>query len=103
MFTESPLLIKGNVKFHQSANIKALLNGLGVEVLYLPPYSPDLNPIENLFGTLKAKLNQIRPRASSKDQLLRNINSVLESFTDGFINYFRSFRGRINQILNGFE
>jgi transposase len=43
-----------NASFHHSDRIEEMCRDAGVKVVYLPPYSPDLNPIEELFAELKA-------------------------------------------------
>lgn len=48
------VLIMDNASFHHSERIKQMCADAGVKLLYLPPYSPDLNPIEIFFGRLKA-------------------------------------------------
>lgn len=42
-----------NASFHRSQRVKQLCEDTGVKLLYLPPYSPDLNPIEEFFAELK--------------------------------------------------
>jgi len=48
-----------NASFYYSAKIQKLCEDVGVVLLYLPPYSPDLNPIEEFFGELKIYIRQI--------------------------------------------
>ena len=48
------VLIMDNASFHHSERIKQMCRDAGVILLYLPPYSPDLNPIEEFFAELKA-------------------------------------------------
>jgi transposase len=48
------VLIMDNASFHHSERIEQMCLDVGVKLLYLPPYSPDLNPIEELFAELKA-------------------------------------------------
>lgn len=48
------VLIMDNASFHHSERVEQLCNDAGVKLLYLPPYSPDLNPIEEMFAELKA-------------------------------------------------
>jgi transposase len=45
------------------AGVKEAVAGAGATLLYLPPYSPDLNPIENLFAKLKAFLRKAAKRS----------------------------------------
>jgi transposase len=61
----------------------------GATVLYLPPYSPDLNPIEKLFSKLKALLRKAVKR--SVDTLWQEIGELLNSISPGeCTNYFQS-------------
>jgi hypothetical protein len=53
------VLVMDNASFHHTARIEQMCRDAGVKLVYLPPYSPDLNPIEEFFAELKAfiKLN----------------------------------------------
>jgi transposase len=42
-----------NASFHRSERVKAMCDEAGVKLVFLPPYSPDLNPIEEFFSDLK--------------------------------------------------
>jgi len=53
------VLIMDNASFHHSEKIQQLCDDAGVVLLYLPPYSPDLNPIEEFFGELKMYIRQV--------------------------------------------
>lgn len=48
------VLIIDNASFHHTKRIRELCSNAGVKLLYLPPYSPDLNPIEEFYAELKA-------------------------------------------------
>ena len=48
------VLVTDNVSFHHSKQIEQMCRDTGIELVYLPPYSPDLNPIEEFFVELKA-------------------------------------------------
>jgi hypothetical protein len=48
------VLVMDNASFHHSDRIEKMCSDAGVKVMYLPPYSPDLNPIEEFFAELKA-------------------------------------------------
>jgi transposase len=48
------VLVMDNASFHHSEKIEQMCSQAGVKLVYLPPYSPDLNPIEELFAELKA-------------------------------------------------
>lgn len=50
------LVMMDNLPSHKVAGVREAIEGAGAEVAYLPPYSPDLNPIEQVFAKLKAVL-----------------------------------------------
>jgi transposase len=52
------VLIMDNASFHHSERITQMCLEAGAELLYLPPYSPDLNPIEEFFAELKAHIKK---------------------------------------------
>lgn len=51
--TEKHVVILDNAAFHKSKKTAALIRATGAQLLYLPPYSPDLNPIEHAFANIK--------------------------------------------------
>jgi transposase len=55
------VLVMDNVSFHHSERVKQLCSDAGVKLLYLPPYSPDFNPIEEFFAELKAYIKKAWP------------------------------------------
>jgi transposase len=48
------ILVMDNASFYRSERIKQICEAVGVKLIYLPPYSPRLNPIEEFFAELKA-------------------------------------------------
>jgi transposase len=52
------VLIMDNASFHHTGRIDQLCSEAGVKIMYLPPYSPDLNPIEEMFAELKGFIKQ---------------------------------------------
>ena len=61
------------------AGVKEALEAVGAPIRSLPPYSPDLNPIETLFATLNALLRNAAPR--TVDALWADIGRLLDRFT----------------------
>lgn len=53
------VVIMDNVKFHQVNGVRELIEDTGAKLIYLPPYHPELNPIENLWSKLKGKLRTL--------------------------------------------
>jgi transposase len=52
------VLIMDNASFHRTDRIEQMCSEAGVKLMYLPPYSPDLNPIEEMFAELKGFIKQ---------------------------------------------
>ena len=59
------VVIMDNLSSHKNERVKPILQGFGASVLYLPPYSPDLNPIEKAYAKLKAHLRKLAERSVS--------------------------------------
>lgn len=53
------VVVLDNATFHKSQKTQELIESVGCELLFLPPYSPDLNPIETFWANLKAKIKRI--------------------------------------------
>jgi transposase len=54
------VVVWDNASFHQSPKFKMLIETAGCTLLFLPPYSPDLNPIEQWWSALKARIRRLR-------------------------------------------
>ena len=76
---EGDIVILDNLSTHKTASVAALLAARGASVRYLPPYSPDLNPIERAFAKLKAHLRQAAARTLA--DLQSALVPALHSFT----------------------
>ena len=57
------ILVMDNLGSHKVSGVADMVRSAGVELLYLPPYSPDLNPIEMMWSKIKAFLRKHRPRS----------------------------------------
>jgi transposase len=57
------IVIMDNLSSHKGPKVRALIQATGATLLYLPPYSPDFNPIENAFAKLKALLRKAAERS----------------------------------------
>ena len=53
------VVVLDNASFHKSENTKKLIENAGCKIIFLPPYSPDLNPIETFWANLKDKIKKI--------------------------------------------
>lgn len=80
------VVVMDNLAAHKVDGVSEAIEATGAEVAYLPPYSPDLNPIEQLFAKLKALLR--RAKARTVDALWTTIGTLLDCFApDECVNY----------------
>lgn len=73
------VVIMDNLSSHKRSRTGELIASAGAELVFLPPYSPDLNPIENVFSKIKQLLRSLACR--TKDRLWRLMQSVLDAVT----------------------
>ena len=62
---EGDIVVMDNLRSHKVAGVKKLMESAGAQVLYLPPYRPDLNPIEREFSKLKTLVRKMKLRKVS--------------------------------------
>ena len=86
---EGEVVMMDNLGSHKVAGVREAIEARGASVLYLPPYSPDLNPIEQVFAKLKALLRKAAAR--SVEALWAVIGEVLDAFSaHECANYFQN-------------
>jgi transposase len=72
------VVIMDNLGSHKSAAVRQAIRSAGAKLLFLPPYSPDLNPIEQVFAKLKLLLRKAAER--SVEATWQRIGSLLDAF-----------------------
>ena len=72
------IVVMDNLSSHKGSKVRNLIEAAGAQLRYLPPYSPDLNPIENAFSKLKALLRKAAER--TMEGLWNKIGSLLDLF-----------------------
>jgi transposase len=88
-FTPGDIVVLDNLSAHKVPGVREAIEAAGARLVYLPPYSPDLNPIEQLFVKLKALLRKAAERTVSA--LWNRIATLLAAFTaQECANYFRN-------------
>ena len=75
------LIVMDNARFHRKNMLEKIIKGTGHRLLFLPPYSPDLNPIEKLWANMKKKLKDIA----------HNFNTLEEAVTSVLFNKLVQF------------
>ncbi len=73
------IVVMDNLSAHKSPAVARLLQEAAVQLWYLPPYSPDFNPIEQMWSKVKASLR--RTKARTQDALYQAIATALEEIT----------------------
>ncbi|EIM73403.1 transposase [Nitratireductor aquibiodomus RA22] len=87
--SEGDIVVMDNLPAHKAAGVRNAIEAAGASLLYLPPYSPDFNPIENAFAKLKALLRAKAERTIAA--LWGAVGSLLDLFTpDECANYFKA-------------
>ncbi len=81
------IVVMNNLGSHKGAGARAAIEAAGASLLYLPPYSPDFNPIENAFAKLKAMLRKAAAR--TVEGLWNTIGRIIDAFSPAeCANYF---------------
>jgi transposase len=73
------IVVMDNLSSHKGPRVRELIEAVGARLLYLPPYSPDFNPIENAFAKLKALLRKAAER--TVEGLWTAIGRLVDVFT----------------------
>ena len=76
---EGDIVVMDNLRCHKVRGIKQAIEKAGAYILYLPPYSPDLNPIEQMWSKIKALLRKVKAR--SVDVLLKALPAAFDAIT----------------------
>lgn len=77
------VLVMDNARIHHGGRIDELAAERGIRILYLPPYSPDLNPIEKAFSVLKSyfRRSQILIQTATEDKIDVIMDTTWNLFT----------------------
>lgn len=73
------VVVLDNLAIHKQPDVRTAIEAVGAQLRFLPPYSPDFNPIEQAFAKLKAFLRAARPRTF--DHVTALVAAALELFT----------------------
>ena len=73
-------MVMDNLRVHKSERVRELIERTGVEVLYLPPRSPDFNPIEEAFSKIKNLLRKAGARV--REALVEAIGMALSEVSE---------------------
>lgn len=83
------VVVLDNLGSHKGKAVRAAIRAAGAHLLFLPPYSPDLNPIEQVFSKLKHLMRQASER--TVETVWKRVGTLLDSYSpDECANYFRN-------------
>jgi transposase len=85
------VVVLDNLSSHKGSRVRELVEARGCELVYLPPYSPDLNPIEEAFAKLKTLLRKAGGR--TREALLEAMGKALDAVTASDARDFFEHRG----------
>jgi transposase len=85
------IVVMDNLSSHKGSRVRELIEGRGCELIYLPPYSPDLNPIEEAFAKIKALLRRVEAR--TREALVEAMGWSLDAVTASDARGFFEHRG----------
>ena len=74
------VVVMDNLSAHKGERVRELIEQRGCELLYLPSYSPDLNPIEEAFSKMKGLIRKVEAR--SREALLEALGAAISAITD---------------------
>lgn len=75
------IVVVDNLSAHKGGRVREILERAGCELVYLPPYSPDFNPIEQAFSKVKGLLRKAQAR--TRETLIEAMGLALDDVTDG--------------------
>lgn len=84
---KNKIVVMDNLKVHHNIKVKTKMKRLGMDVRWIPPYSPELNPVEEMFSWIKRKLRYeiIQSETQLKEHLDRLVSEINQS---GLMGYF---------------
>lgn len=87
--SKDDIIVMDNMRSHHAKIVRKVLDESGIKYLYLPPYSPDLNPIEKMWSKIKAYLRKVKVRKAAElpDAIEKAFSTVRSSDCLG---WFRS-------------
>lgn len=88
------IVVADNLASHKVAGVREAVEAAGATLMYLPPYSPDLNPIEQVFAKLKTLLRKAGKR--NMNALWSTVGTILDHFTPQECSNYLSAAGYVS-------
>nr|VZI42774.1 unnamed protein product [Spirometra erinaceieuropaei] len=92
------VILQDNAPVHRSKETATTLSAIGLQSIFIPANSPDLNPIENLFGIVKRNWHKAKKTLSMQEKLNFILNNyILQSSIDNLV---MSMSDRLSAVIN---
>lgn len=85
------VLLMDNVAFHKSKKLRELVEENNLQILFIPPYSPRCNPIEEVFSLIKRRYRETNPTLPLDKNVFESINHMKNMEFNGFYNHNRRY------------
>lgn len=95
ILTSKHVVVMDNVPFHKSETIKNMIESTGAKLIYSPPYSPEFNPIEEMWSKIKSLMRKFAAR--TKNEFHRAITKALQAVTQSDLFGWFNHSGYIDQ------
>ena len=97
----NPIIVMDNVRFHHAQPVVDVVKEYNIEALYIPKYSPELNPIERVFAVVKRRYRKLNHHKKFKNinEVADGIVAVVSEMIDEkveFKNYYESMTAHID-------
>jgi len=97
--TLTKYIVMDNASIHHDSEVVAALGRLNHTVKFLPPYTPQLNPIEEYFHVVKAEFRNIIPRPQTVNDVKNMVDQLLRNDTTDMTGFYRDMRRYIQHAL----
>jgi transposase len=96
------ILCMDNARIHHVDAVRKWAITKAMQIVYLPPYTPQLNPNENVFSAIKNKYHMVKPRPKNNEEMRNMLITILDSFISAdFEGYYKNMREYVEKGKHG--
>jgi len=97
----NPIVVMDNCRIHKTLDVANAFNENRIGFKYLPPYSPQLNPIEEVFSSIKARYKSLNPFPYGQENIVQSINNILTTYDITLRPFYEHMRVSVEKGLAG--
>jgi transposase len=94
------VLVADNVAFHKSRVVLEFLESNNIRCIFLSPYSPQLNPIEEVFSLIKSRYKRIRPIPKNSQEIIDVVSNTIGRINSDENNSFFRYYSRMRRFVD---